>query len=621
MLLGLLQTAVTHHNSGNLGNAERIYHEVLRLDPVNPDALHLLGLTCHQSGRHAQALEYIGRAIRANSRIALFHNSMGEACRALGRSEEAARHYQRALKLNPHQPDALNNLGLLHQQQGHHERACHYYRQALAAAPGFTTALLNLGYCQYEAGDYSHASQTLAKAVASNPGHIDARRVLGDALREDGRVDEALRLYDRLLAENPALTNIWVSRGQALEKSRRFEEALTSFRKGLEYSPDNPRVLNNIGVTLHALGRSEEALDYLRRAVEIDSSYIEARINLGNALRETGAVTEATAWLEQTCIDNPASGDARFALAFALLLQGNYVRSWEIMEGRATSRQRDIWVFDRRYQAPPWNGAPLGKKTLLVCAEQGAGDIIQFSRFLPLLAGLAGQIVMEAPAHLLALLKDYSGVTLVARGARLPKYHAYVPLLSLPHLLKIDEHNCTPAIPYLHPDPDKAATWQARLNNVAGTKVGLCWAGSRLHANDHKRSIPADLLETLSSITEVAFFNLQKEPGHLPALPAFHDYADQLHDFADTAALIDALDLVITVDTSIAHLAGAMGKPVWVLLPFSPDWRWLLARNDSPWYPTARLFRQHAPSAWCEVLLRIGSELGSLAGKPPSCKP
>ncbi|MHB1291141.1 MAG: FkbM family methyltransferase [Sulfuricella sp.] len=614
LLLGLLQTAIARHNSGNLKDAERFYHEALRLDPGNPDALHLLGLACHQSGRHAEAVEYIGRAIRANGKVAIFHNNMGEACRALGRMEEAARHYRHALRLDPRLPDALNNLGLLHQQKGGHEQAARYYREALAAAPGFAPALLNLGYCQYEAGEYSDASKTLAKAAAANPVNTDARRMLADALREEGRLDEALSIYDRLLAENPGLADAWVNRGQALEKARRFQEALVSFQRGLELVPGNPRVLNNIGVALQALDRCEEAQDYLRRALELDPSSIETRINLGAALREAGAVAEAAAWLEQLCDYAPASGEARFALAFVLLLQGDYARGWEMMEGRATSRQRDLWVFGRHYGAPLWDGAPLAGKTLLVCAEQGAGDVIQFVRFLPMLAGRAGRVVLETPEDLLPLLKDFPAVTRVARGARLPRYHAYVPLLSLPRLLEIDGKNCAPVIPYLHPDPEKAAAWRARLNKVADLKVGLCWAGSRRHANDHKRSVPAALLETLSSLAGVAYYSLQKEKEGLPPLPNFHDYSDQLHDFTDTAALIDALDLVVTVDTSIAHLAGAMGKPVWVLLPFAPDWRWLLERDDSPWYPTARLFRQPAPGAWGDVLSRVRAELGALAG-------
>lgn len=613
LLLGLLQTAIAHHNSGNLEDAERIYHEALRLDPGNPDALHLLGLACYQSGRHTQAVEYIGRAIRANKKVAIFHNNMGEACRALGHMEEAARHYQNALKLNPRLPDALNNLGLLYQQKGAYERACHYYREALAAAPNFSLALLNLGNCQYKSGDYPGASKTLAKAAASNPANSDARRMLADALREEGRLDEALSNYDKLLAEKPDFADAWVGRGQVLEKARRFKEALASFQKGLELVPDNPKVLNNIGVVLQALDQCEEAQAYLHRSLEFDPVSIKTRINLGAALREAGAVAESTAWLEQVCADAHASGEARFALAFSLLLQGDYARGWEMMEGRATSCQRDIWVFGRRYNAPMWDGAPLSGKTLLVCAEQGAGDVIQFARLLPMLAGRAGQIILEVPKELLPILEDFSAVTRVARGDKLPKYHAYIPLLSLPRLLKINGENCAPIIPYLHSDPEKAAKWKAHLNQFAGLKVGLCWAGSRRHANDHKRSVPATLLEALSPLAGVACYNLQKEHEGLPQFPNFHDYSDQLHDFTDTAALIDALDLVVTVDTSIAHLAGAMGKPVWVLLPFAPDWRWLLERSDSPWYPTARLFRQPVPGAWSDVLLRVRTELEALS--------
>jgi len=613
LLLGLLQTAITHHNSGNLKDAEHFYHEALRLDPANPDALHLLGLACHQSGRYAEAIKYIGHAIRANGKVAILHNNLGEACRALGRAEEAERHYQQTLRLNPRLPDALNNLGLLQQQKGAHEQAARYYREALAAVPGFAPALINLGYSQYEAGAYADAAATLAKAAAASPANFDARRMLANALREEGRLDEALSVYDQLLSENPHLADAWVNRGQALGKSCRLQEALASFQRGLKLVPGNPKVLNNIGVALQALDRHEEARDYLGRALALDPSSIEIRSNLGTALREAGAVTEAATCLEEVCDQAPANGDARFALAFVLLLQGNYARGWKMMQGRATSRRRDPWVFDRRYDAPLWDGAPLTGKTLLVCAEQGAGDVIQFIRFLPALTLLAGQVVLEIAGELLPLLKDLASVTLVTRGSVLPPYHAHIPLLCLPRLLEIDDKNCAPLTPYLHPDAEKAAVWRSRLNETTDLKVGLCWAGSRRHVNDHKRSLPAALLEILSPVAGITYFSLQKEKEVFPALAKFRDYSEQLHDFADTAALIGALDLVVTVDTSIAHLAGAMGKPVWVLLPFSPDWRWLLEREDSPWYPTARLFRQPAPDAWSDVLSRVRAELDALA--------
>lgn len=393
----------------------------------------------------------------------------------------------------------------------------------------------------------------------------------------------------------------------ALHEAGQYQQALQLYDDAVSRWPNLALLWNNRGTTLLELARHAEAAESYRRALQLAPELHDARVALASCLQSLGYLSEAQAACDIVLQAVPDHAEAHWNQALLLLLQGNYAMGWQEYEWRW--KKRRFTSPQRQFMQPQWQGEPLTGKTILIHAEQGFGDTLQFCRYLPFLAASASQVVFECHPQLTALMETLSpGLTIVAMGQPLPPFDCHLPLMSLPRLFGTTLETIPASVPYLQPPAGRLPFWQSVLPERSGKlRVGLCWAGKTYP--DPGRSIPAAMLAPLAACMAASFVSLQV--GEVSAQPAIDllDLTMLVQDFADTAALVTQLDLVITIDTAVAHLAGALGIETWLLLPAAPDWRWLLKRTDSPWYPTLRLFRQQQPGNWAEVLERVAAAL------------
>jgi tetratricopeptide (TPR) repeat protein len=551
-----LREALAAQQSGRFDKAERLYSEVLKQRPQEFDALHLLGLLKYQRGNFSEALRLIGAALRSHGDSADAWSNLGLVFHALGDNNKALKCYDQALALQPDHPDVLNNRGNALNGLGRHDDALACFARALAARPDYIAAQFNLG------------STLLAL----------------------GRLDEALARFDATLKTAPNHAETLCHRGNALMTLNRLDEALGSYFAAARAAPDNPVMLHNLAHTLRLSGRPREAQAAAEAAARLKPDYAEAHFENGLAL-----------------------------LALGRLREGFAAHEWRWATAEFASQRR-------HFTAPQWQGGDLtpgslSGRTLLVHAEQGFGDTLHFVRYLPLLADTGATVILEVQPQLKSLLSGIAGASMVvARGEALPAFDLHCPLMSLPHAFATALDSIPANVPYLAAEPARIAHFAGRLAEAPGRKIGLVWAGeSRKHdpkANviDARRSISLAQFAPLATLGGVTFVSLQKGAPAAQALTppsgmTLIDWTAELEDFADTAALIAGLDLVVSVDTAVAHLAGGLGKPVWILSRYAGCWRWLDGREDSPWYPTARLFHQRTPGAWDEVVTRVNEEL------------
>jgi hypothetical protein len=409
------------------------------------------------------------------------------------------------------------------------------------------------------------------------------------------------------------------NRADTLARLKRDEEALATYRRLLDLQPDHQGALNESGGLYMRLGRPQAALACYDRALAV-TPLAELYVNKGTALRALNRDAEALASFAEAVALKPDLAEARWNASLVRLRQGDFAIGWKDYEWRW--RKADWRPRCRHFSVPLWLGdAPIAGKTILLHAEQGFGDTIQFIRYASLVAQRGARIVLECPAELTELLRDIQGVAqIVARGDALPAFDFHSPLLSLPLAFRTELATVPANVPYLQTHAERIAKWHGRLLQNGRLRVGICWAGNGDHLNDRIRSIPLDRFGSILSVSGLDFFSIQKEVSETDAAilrqRGVAQLGQQFADFADTAAVISMLDLVISVDTSVAHLAGAMGKAVALLLPFSPDFRWLLDRTNSPWYPTMRLFRQSALGDWGGVVERVRGELADVARRP-----
>ena len=489
------------------------------------------------------------------------------------RLAEAEPLYQRILTAQPNHFDALHMLGVIRHQQGRNPEALDLIGRALAARPSSAWAHSNIGLVLRALTRHAEAVASFERALQLDPNDVDTIINLGGTLFALARYEEALAAAERVLALDPSWAEAFNLRGNVLQETGRLAEALASYDRAVAIDPDHA-VFCNRGSALQALNQHREAIASYDRAVALKHDYADAHWN--------GA-------LARLCIGDLPGGFAKFEWR------------WRTGDGGPSFRQ------------PLWLGAqPLSGKTILLYAEQGVGDCLQFARYVPLVTERGAQVLLAVHRELKALLSDLAD-EIFAEGEALPPFDLRCPLLSLPLAFGTTLATIPADVPYVRADEERAARWQARLGASASLRVGLVWSGNPAHKNDRRRSISFDQLAPLLAAPGVQFVSLQKEvrPSDAEAMgrSPLIDLAAELHDFADTAAVVASLDLIISVDTAVAHLAGAMGKPVWVLLPFSPDWRWLLERHDSPWYPSAQLFRQPRIGDWASVIARVAEKL------------
>jgi tetratricopeptide (TPR) repeat protein len=545
-----MQQAFSLHQQGHLREAEKLYARVLKAAPNNFDALHLLGLIKAQNGQ------------------------MGEAYRLMSA----------ALKINPNAPDALMNFAnVLH-------------------------ALKRDG----------EALTFLDKALTLRPGDPAILHHRGNALLALDRAAEALACFDQVLAREPRHVEALLNRGTTLATLDRPQEALVAIDAALVLASNHPGAHYNRGNALAALGRDADAIAAFDRALALDPGHVAAWNNRGRALQALNRHDEAVKCFDRAIALRKDYADAHFNHALSLLTLGELRTGFAEYEWRW--KRSGVTDARRGYRGPLWLGEyPIGGKRILLYSEQGLGDSIMFARYVPLLARTGASVVLEVQPELKALLTGLDGVASChARGEPVPAYDVHCPLGSLPLALKTELSSIPADIPYLRAPDASAAQWQAVVSALPGKRIALAWAGQTRHANDRNRSIPIDLLEPLLTIEGLSFISVQRDlrdgdAEFLSQHPRLSHVADRFADIADTAAFLQLTDLLITVDTSVAHLAGALGRPVFVMLPFSPDWRWTLSAEHSPWYPRTRLFRQQSPGDWRGVIGSVCDALGNFA--------
>lgn len=471
---------------------------------------------------------------------------------------------------------------------------------------------------RHRAGRAKEAEPIYRQVLALRPDNTDALYLLGLLTQSDGRFAESAELFHRAVAVDPYSVRCQMNLGLSLGGMGlgRTEDAIAAFRKAIELDPNVAEAWSNLGNELRTEGKFEEAMDCYRRALRLKENFPEAQCNLGVCLQETEPTLDgAIAAYEKSLEMQHDFALGHWNLGFARMLLGDFQRGLPELEWRFETRT----ISKRRqFPQPQWDGRDINGRTILIHAEQGLGDSIHMVRYLPMLAARGARIVLECPAPLVRLLQTAPGIErIIPAGRPVPTFDVHCPTLSLPLAFKTTLATIPAQVPYLWPDSDYLDLWKRRIGvGPDHRSIGLVWAGRPENRNDRNRSMRLEQFAPLAAARGVRFFSLQKGAGAEqakcpPAGMELIDLTAELYDFADTAAMIAVLDLVITVDTAVAHLAGAMGKADWVLLPRMPDWRWLLEREDSPWYPTARLFRQKTRGDWTEVMQRVAAALDS----------
>lgn len=492
-------------------------------------------------------------------------------------------------------------------KEGNLLKAENICREILDVQPNNMDALYFLAEICYSSQKYDLAIEYIKNVLQYNPANAEAYNNLGLIYQEKEQFNEAVEYYEKALQLNPNLPDSYLNLGFVLQKTGRIDEGIIYYKKALKFNPNDTNVYYNLGIAFQEKGQLGEAIQYYQKALELNPNDADIYCNLGFALQENRQPDEAIKYYQKALQLNPHHATAHLNMALALLLTGNFRDGWRQYEWRW---QTYLASSKRNFSQPLWDGSDIKGRTILLYDEAGFGDYIQFIRYAPLVAQYGGKIVFECHKELTSLLQSAEGIQeIVGRGEELPKFDVHCPLSSLPLIFDTTLESIPAKIPYICVESKLIQKWKNKVqHDEFKTKIGLVWAG---------RSISSCSLETFSLIARIdniTFYSLQKgeaekQAKNPPKGMSVIDLTEDINDFSDTAALIENLDLVITIDTAVAHLAGALGKPVWTLLPFMPDWRWMLNRDTSPWYPTMRLFRQSSPGDWKPVIANVADEL------------
>ena len=586
-LVNTLRRAVRHLQAGRLDQAEDLYRQVLEKKPNQPLALHSLGLIAYQRGHYEDAAEFVSQAICADPQSALLYNTMGVISDALNKSDQAIRAYCKAIKLKPDYAEAHKNLALAYQHLKHYKEAISSFQQAIALAPQ----------------------------------DVESHMRLADLLRTRARHAEAVVKYQDVIALAPDTAEAHNDLAICLKEQGCFTEAIAAQKRALELAPETVDFHINMAGILQSQGALAEAMTTCHQAIKLNPKEANIYYSLASVQRDAGQIDEAISNNQQAIELAPQWAPPHWNQAVCHLLAGQFAEAWKQYPWR---HKVDFKLgYPHRHAQPQWDGSRFTGKRLLVHCEQGHGDAIQFARYLPLVKSRGGDVVFGAWESLVELAANMSGVDEVAPMTwDAPPdcdFDLRTSILDLPALFGTTLESIDASVPYVTVDPAKLRYWQQQLNTEQ-FKVGIAWAGSPKHTNDRNRSCALDLFEPLAQLDDIALYSLQRDVSdirtrqQLEAL-GIKQIADQFFNFSDTSAAISNLDLIITVDTAVLHLAGALGLSTWGLIPYSPDWRWMLHRADSPWYPTLRLFRQPRPGDWQSVFERVSLELPAAMAK------
>ena len=650
-----------YHNI--LGNAQRklgaladsvcSFRRATELAPHSAEAYNNLGACLQEQNDLEAAIVCFQRALQLDPFLIATHYNLGNLHQVAGRLSEAIACYQSALQIDPAHVDSHTNLGAAFFQQGRYEESIWHYRRALEVQPENPEALNNLGTAYLQQKNLPPAVECFHRALDLDEHYWEARANLGDALQAQHQQLAAAAAYGIVLTEHPELHDVRNKLGTIWNQLGELERAEACFRKLVQQLPDSAAAWNNLGVTLHLQGKNPAAITCYERAFTLSGGDSESSINLATAFREQGDfrrslelyehaltlqgnLSRAHRGLGDVLTDRreleaahshyeraielaPDDAENRLQCAMSFLRLEDFVNGWREFEWR--------WQTDPyRTQLPSirqWTGEPLNGQTILIQGEQGLGDTIQFSRYLAKVKRCGGRVIFACPDRLIPIMEKIAGADqIIPLGAAHPVSDFFAPLLSLPAIFHSTTSTIPVRVPYLFADDSLIAQWRAKLRQHGGLKIGVCWQGNPAYRRDRYRSIPPEYFLALSDIPDVTVVSLQKGTSHQSfsadkRAANFLDLSDSIDQmsgpFMDTAAIMKSLDVVITCDTSLAHLAGALGVEVWVALEFAADWRWLLDREDSVWYPTMRLFRQLKPGDWDDVFQRIRQSVQDMA--------
>lgn len=650
------QAGLALHRQGRLAEAAKIYEEILGTDKGHAAALHCLGGIAYQMGNLERAVTLIAEAVRINPKIAAVdayrgaalnqlhrhhealtasdetirlapdfveaHYNRGNACFGLGRFADALASYDKAIALRPAFAEAWSNRANALQKLGAASEAFASSNRAIALKPNYAPSHHNRGNALYDLKRLDEALASYDRAIALNPKYAQAYYNRGKTLYDLGRLDEAIASYDKAIAGMPSYAQAWCNRGNALNDLERFEEALTSYDKAIALNPDFADAWSNRGTALQYLYRLEEALASHDKALALNPEFAETHSNRGSVLNSIRRPQEALASFDRAIALKPDFARAHFNKAITQLGLGNMGEGWREFEWR---RKMAELSGNRIFRAPLLASPDDARdKTVLVHFEHGFGDTIQFYRYLELLHRAGAKVLFNVQPKLQRLFRSAEfPLDFVDLDDPRLAYDYHVPIMSLPLAFGTTLETVPAKVPYIFAEDDLMRTWQSRLG-PDGFKIGICWAGSLSHLKGHQgRIFPVACFEPLSKLRGVRLISLQKGEGEaeLKSLPVdmtiekFDDLDSGPDAFVDTAAVMTCLDLVITNDTSIAHLAGALGAPTFVALQYVPDWRWMFDRPDCPWYPTMRLFRQKTDGDWTNVFREIESAVADAMNK------
>jgi tetratricopeptide (TPR) repeat protein len=663
-----LQVAIEHHQAGRLRQAEQLYRQILASNPRDAAALHLLGVVAHQAGRDEAAIELISEAIRIDGTQPDYHCNLGGAFRHAGRVAEAQACYERALELDPALGAAHYNLGLLLQGTGDWSKVQRHFEQSALLQPNHAETHNNLGNVLRAQNNLPDAVAAYQKALRCRPDYAEALNNLGVALTDLRRFNEAAVCLRQSLGLKKDSAETFFHLGNAYLGEGKWADAHACFREALRLRPEFAPIYCGLGSAMRQQGHLRDAIGCFEHALRLDPNFNAARINLAALYRDQGlldqaetsykdvlrrlgddsrqaaraalpiqrdhasalsglgmleltrgGLSEATAYFQRALRIAPEHTDARLGLGMARLGQGNWLEGWPDYEDYLQLRSGSQCPIDR----PLWDGSPLEGRTILVHAFYGFGDVIHFIRYCPLIQKRGGRVLLEVHDKLMPLLDQSGFRELIAFGSPRADFDVQISLLSLPAVFQTTLDTIPAEIPYLAADANRVDRFAGRLAEWSGFKIGIHWQGNSAYSLDRYRSLPLEWFAPLAEIPGVSLISLQQGSGGdqvAQVSPQFTVHRlDGLDEgggaFMDTAAVMKNLDLVITCDSAVGHLAGALGVPVWVALSTGSDWRWVRDRPTTPWYPTMRLFRQSRFNDWADVFERMAGELRRIASR------
>jgi tetratricopeptide (TPR) repeat protein len=618
-----LGMAMQQLQGSNYVDCESILSAILQSYPEQPDTLHLYGLLCFQLGRYDEAIEHFRAAILQEPQNPSHWLNMGLVCCGAGNLDAALKCCREAIEIEPISVDAFNLLGIVQQRQKNLVASEKAFRAALAIEPTFAAAHINLANVLHEQAFGSEINPF--RAVVA-----EAREQVGQDLQQAKRYAEAVQQYEEAIRLAPDRAETYFNLASVLQDQGDDARAQEMYRHALSVKPDFPEALNNLGTLVYRAGHFQEAFGMFARILEMQPQNVEAMNNIALAAQMQGRALDAITWWDRALELRPDWNDARFNRSICYLAEGDYERGYAEYECRWDQKARPRPILD----IPLWDGRQLHGETVLLQAEQGLGDTIQYCRLIPQVQARGANVILACQPRLKRLMRTLpwnaessSWGNSAEISHRNPhgglRFDSWIPLLSLPHVLGITLDTVPAPVPYLFAEKAKLWYWERKLALSPGFRIGIGWDPSPefRHAN-HWRCVPVEAFAPIGKLRDVRLFGLQKGPGNdqltrqvrdLKAGFAVFDLSPEIDlgedAFVDTAAVMMNMDLVITADMSLAHLAGALGVPVWVALPYAPHWTWMRERTDTPWYPTMRLWRQSKMNDWGPVFAAMAEEI------------